>query len=297
MRPSPSRGGPSPPAPRAGGWRELPAVLLLLRNPFSLGPGSPVVSQGWQLGLVLGGYGGEWGSVERTGRGLGWEAATCPEPPIRQGPDLSPPLDGRWAPGRRARQRQRRPSVTSQRGYTGTEGGGCGTRADPRCTGGEQRADDADRQKSSETDGWPAGQTGREAQADRQLRGCQSTQEEAGRPSDPEPVSHFGQRRRRVRQRRRLPSEPLPRAQGGEEGEDVVSCSCRPRPRSGRLPPPGGRKRWEGAGLSGLGPLLPQRSPVSETLRATGVTSPPLDGDITPAGLTVLTFKAGGGRW
>lgn len=73
-----------------------------------------------------------------------------------------------------------------------------------------------------------------------------------------------------------------------------MSRSRRPRPRSGRLLPPGGRKRWGGAGPPGARSTAPQRSPVSETLRATGVTSPPLDGDITPAGLTVLTFKAGG---
>lgn len=63
----------------------------------------------------------------------------------------------------------------------------------------------------------------------------------------------------------------------------------RPAPLSGREKEVGGGRKPPGARST-----APQRSPVSETLRATGVTSPPLDGDITPAGLTVLTFKAGG---
>lgn len=204
------------------------------------------------------------------------EAATCPEPPIRQRPTRHP---RGWQVGSgQAGQAEAKATISyipkrshgnrrlrlRDRGRSAAAGV---NREQIRAA-----ATRTDRSQAKQAAGQPGGQTGRQAQADRQLRACQAHSGRSGRQSDPEP-SVTRQRRRRVRQRRRLPSEPQPRAQGGEEPEEVVSRSRRPRPRSGRLRPRGGRKRWEGAGPPGARATAPQRSPVSETFRATGVMS------------------------
>ena len=122
-----------------------------------------------------------------------------------------------------------------------------------RCTGGEQRADQAaaTRTDRSQADRRLASQADRRAGRRRQTDSCAAvrhTQEEAGRPSAP---SRRSLGRGAGGPPEAAPAvEPQPRAQSGEEPADVVEPSRRPRPRSGRPRPRGGRKAG-GAGPGG----------------------------------------------
>lgn len=180
---------------------------FFLRNPFSLGSGQSGGLPGVAAGLGIGGMWRGMGVWEnRQGSGVG--SCNLPQATDQAGPDLSPPrmAGGLRAgrPGRGKGDHQLHPKEVTQGQKAEAAGQG-----PIRCTGGEQRADDADRQKSRETDGWPAGQTGREAQADRQLRGCQS---------------HSGRSRETIRPRAR---QSLGRDAGGSARGGV--CSQRPR--------------------------------------------------------------------
>ena len=246
----------SPPRLTPERWLEMSYLLFyfFLRNPFSLGSGQSGGLPGVAAGLGVREMGRGRGVWEnRQGSGVG--SCNLPRATDQTGPDLSPPRTAgglrAGGPGRGKDDHQLHPKEVTQGQKAEAAGQG-----PIRCIGDEQRADQgcghADRQKSSETDGWPARQTDRQAGAGRQTAARLSVTLRKKRADSQTPSpSVTRQRRPRVRQRRRLPSEPPPRAQGGEEGEDVVSSSRRPRPRSGRLLPRGGRKRWEGAGPRG----------------------------------------------
>lgn len=205
------------------------------------------------------GIGGIWRGMgvweNRQGSGVG--SCNLPRATDQAGPDLSPPrmAGGLRAggPGRGKGDHQLHPKEVTQGQKAEAAGQG-----PIRCTGGEQRADDADRQKSSETDGWPAGQTGREAQADRQLRGCQSTQEEAGRPSDPEPVSHLAETPAGPPEAASAVGAPAACAGWGGRGGCGEPLPQAPPTERPAPPPREGERGGRGPGPRGLGPLLPK---------------------------------------
>lgn len=195
--------------------------------------------------------GGAGRESEGAGRCRGWASTACPESPARQAYDLSP---GRMAPGprqaghtERAGRGHRQWSVTSQGGHTQTE--------------------DRDRLHQGETHSRPGlvrqadGQTG-EGKSSRQAGGQRGRRKErqAGRQAavwlsvtlreeqtvGPGAHGSLG----RAPWVCQSAAAALPRAQGGEAGEDVASSSSprRPCPQSSWPLPEGVRKRWEGAG-------------------------------------------------
>lgn len=187
---------PSPPAPRAVAGDELPAVLLLSQK--SILSGLRAVRwapKGGSWAWCWGGWGGEWGSG-RTGRGLGWEAATCPEPPIRQGRTCHP--RGRQVGSGQAGQAEAKATISyiPKRSHRDRRRRlrDRGRSAVPGMNGEQTRAaaPRTDRSQAKQTAGQPGRQTGRQAQADRQLRGCQSHSGRSGQTVRPRALQSLG---------------------------------------------------------------------------------------------------------
>lgn len=206
--------------------------------------------------MVLGGYGGEWGSG-RTGRGLGWEAATCPEPPIRQGRTCHPrgwqvgsgqagQAEAKatigYIPKRLHRDRRRRLRDK-------------GRSAAPAVN--REQTTRTDRSQAKQTAGQPGRQAGRRRQTD-SCAAVSHTQEEAGRPSDPEPVSHLAETPAGPPEAASAVGAPAACAGWGGRGGCGEPLPQAPPTERPAPPPREGERGGRGPGPRGLGPLLPK---------------------------------------
>lgn len=217
---APSRAEEVPPRllPERVAGDELPLAVLLLSQK-SIFSGLRAVrwsprggSWAWYWGDMEGN-----GGLGEQGRGLGWEAATCPEPPIRQVGPVTP-ADGRWAPGRRGQAEAKATiSYIPKRLHRArkAEAADKGRSAAPAVN--REQTTRTDRSQAKQTAGQPGRQAGGGAGRQTAGCGCQSTQEEAGRPSDPRARQSLGRDAGGPPEAASAVGAP-PRAQGGEEG-------------------------------------------------------------------------------
>lgn len=276
MRPPRAEEVPSPPAPRAVAGDELPAVLLLSQKSIlSALRAVRWAPKGGSWAWCWGGWEGEWGSG-RTGRGLGWEAATCPEPPIRQGRTCHP--RGRQVGSGQAGQAEAKATISyiPKRSHRDRRRRlrDRGRSAVPGMNGEQTRAaaPRTDRSQAKQTAGQPGRQTGRQAQADRQLRGCQSHSGRSGQTVRPRALQSLGRDARGSARGGACRRSPSRVRRAGRKGRMWCAAPAGPAHGAAGSSPGEGERDGRGQGL-GARSTAPQMSPVSKTFRATGVMS------------------------